>query len=220
MSTSTVVRRAPGRPRDQGLPQRRKTEILNTAVLMFARFGYPNTDLQRVADELGVGKGTLYRYFSSKEELFLAAVRRGVDELFGYIDSRVEVAQDALERLRVAVAAYIEFFQQHSELAELFVQERAEFRQSRLPVFFEARSERRVKWEKVLHRLIAERRVRKVPVARVLDVLSNTLYGTMFTNHFLGDHRPVQAQADDIIDVLFHGILQGSDGAGQGGERT
>ena len=43
-------KKGPGRPRDAALAERRREEILDTAAVVFARHGYPNTDVQYVAD--------------------------------------------------------------------------------------------------------------------------------------------------------------------------
>jgi hypothetical protein len=56
-----------------------------------------------------------------------------------------------------------------------------------------------------------------VPVSRIMDVLSDLVYGTMFTNHFSGRHKPVEVQAEDILDVVFHGILTERERRAQGG---
>ena len=57
-----------------GIKVRRQEEILEAAATLFAECGYSDADTQTLADRLGVGKGTIYRYFPSKQELFLAAV--------------------------------------------------------------------------------------------------------------------------------------------------
>jgi hypothetical protein len=46
-----------------------------------------------------------------------------------------------------------------------------------------------------------------MPVDRITDVLSNLLYGTMFTNAIAGTGKSPDAQARDILDVVFLGIL-------------
>ena len=48
-----------------------------------------------------------------------------------------------------------------------------------------------------------------MPVERVIDVLGDVLYGTMLTNHFAGREKPFEAQAQDILDVVFNGVLSG-----------
>ena len=60
---------------------RREEEILEAATKFFAECGYSEADTQTLADRLGVGKGTIYRYFPSKRELFLAAVDRLIHQL-------------------------------------------------------------------------------------------------------------------------------------------
>src|SRR5205809_668753 len=55
-----------GRPPKPGLAESRREQILAAATELFAREGFAQTDLQQVADALGIGKGTVYRYFPSK----------------------------------------------------------------------------------------------------------------------------------------------------------
>ena len=69
MVTSKKPERPRGRPKNLTLLTRRREEILETAARLFAERGFPGTDLQVGADVLGIGKGTLYRYFPSKSAL-------------------------------------------------------------------------------------------------------------------------------------------------------
>src|SRR5688572_32321478 len=84
-----------GRPRNEALHERRHDEILRKAVEVFARHGYPNTDVQFIADPLGISKGTVYRYFESKERLFLAAVTWGVERLEEHMERVTNYVEDA-----------------------------------------------------------------------------------------------------------------------------
>ena len=63
------------------------------------------------------------------------------------------------------------------------------------------------RWRKLYCRLIAEGRVRDMPVESITDVVGNLIYGTMFTNFFAGQKKPVEQQAQDILDIIFQGIL-------------
>ena len=55
-----------------------------------------------------------------------------------------------------------------------------------------------------------------MPVERITDVIGDLVYGTMFTNYFTGPRKPPEAQAQDILDVVFHGILSESERGGPG----
>ncbi|UCF80505.1 MAG: TetR/AcrR family transcriptional regulator [Acidobacteriota bacterium] len=207
MKTKTARKRKPGRPRDEALAERRQEEILETATSVFAELGYRATDVQVIADRLGVGKGTVYRYFSSKRKLFLAAVDRGMLMLRQEADASSEGVADPLERVAKAIQTYLSFFDSHPQFVELLMQERAEFKDRKKPTYFQHYDANLGPWKKLFRGLMAEGRVRKVPVDRIIDVISDLLYGTIFTNYFAGRRKSFNVQARDVIDVVFHGIL-------------
>jgi AcrR family transcriptional regulator len=202
-----IPERKRGRPSDEQLRARRREDILAKAAEVFAQRGYPSTDMQALASAVGIAKGTLYLYFDSKEALFLAAVDQGMNALQQFIDQAIAAIDDPLQRIVVAIGAYLRFFKEHPEQVELLVQERAEFRDRKRPSYFEHRDRRRSVWHELLRGLIAAGRFRDVPVQRIDDVLCDLVYGTMFTNHFTGRHKPLADQVEDIIDIAFYGLL-------------
>ncbi|MFH1747852.1 MAG: TetR/AcrR family transcriptional regulator [Planctomycetota bacterium] len=196
-----------GRPKDHELTQRREEEILDMAARIFAERGYPKTDVQLVADELGVGKGTIYRYFATKRDLFLAAVDRGMRRFKEQLDTSVAEVDDSLDRIACVVRVYLAFVDANPAFVELLIQERAEFKDRKKPTYFEHRDANLGPWQELLRGLVAEGRVRDVPLERITDVLGDLLYGAMFTNHFAGRRRSFEQQGEDILDVVFRGIL-------------
>jgi len=65
---------------------RKKSEETRTAILrcaseVFAERPFHEVLVENVSSRLGIGKGTLYRYFSSKEELYFASIAQGVEEM-------------------------------------------------------------------------------------------------------------------------------------------
>ena len=185
----------------------RREAILDAATRLFAQRGYADTDTQLLADELHVGKGTLYRYFPSKQDLFLAAVDRGMRKLCEHIDACVEEIDDPPERIARVVHSYLGFFADHPELVELLIHERSQFKDRQQPTYFKHREANRERLRNLYRAYITEGQIRDMPVDRILDVLGDLLYGTMFTNYFSGRQKSVEAQARDILDVVFHGIL-------------
>jgi len=184
-----------------------REQILATATVVFARDGYHDTDLQVVADVLGIGKASVYRRFPSKEELFLAAVDDGMRRMKTSVDAAIERIEDPLAQISRAVVAYLAFFDAEPELVELLILERARFKDRKKPTYFEHREANVHRWRALYERLMLEGRVRRMPLDRITDVLSNLVYGTMFTNHFAGRTKPFEDQASDILDVFLHGVL-------------
>jgi AcrR family transcriptional regulator len=205
-----LVTKSPCKPADE-LLQARREEILEAATELFAEYGFSDAVTQQLADKLQVGKGTIYRYFPSKRELFLAAADRVMRKLREFQDKYLEGVTDPLERIAQGVRSYLEFFAKHPEFVELLIQERASFKDRKTPTYFEDRARRIERWQAMYRSLIAEDRVRNVPVDRITDVFGNLLYGTMFTNHFTGQRESFEAQAKDILDIVFFGILSESE---------
>ncbi|HEX4149034.1 MAG TPA: TetR/AcrR family transcriptional regulator [Pirellulales bacterium] len=185
----------------------RREEILDAATKLFAEHGFADTDTQQLADKLGVGKGTLYRYFPSKRELFLAAADRGMRKLCQYIDASIAPIVDPPERIAQVVRSYLTFFADHPELCELLIHERALFKDRKKPTYIEHREANRERMRSLYLTYIAEGQIRDIPVDRLLDVIGDLLYGTMFTNYFSPRPISVEEQAQGILDILFRGIL-------------
>ena len=226
MSQQKARRRGPGRPRDEARAAERRDEILRCAMKHFAHGGYQCADLERVAEELGCAKGTLYRYFPSKRDLFAAATERVAGELIERVASD---AEDPLERLEYSVRAFLEFFDEHPEYIELIVQERIEMREGGAASYFQHREGKRAEWTRFFKGMMDSGIVRKMPPGRALDAVSDLLYGTIFTSYFAASKRPLAERADDILDVVLRGLLtpeesarraRGRVGAGAGKGRS
>lgn len=56
--------------RCQEIREETRKKILHDAMLYFARNGFAGTKISDLADYIGIGQGTLYIYFKSKEDLF------------------------------------------------------------------------------------------------------------------------------------------------------
>jgi AcrR family transcriptional regulator len=162
-----------------------------------------------LADELQVGKGTLYRYFQSKEELFLAAVDSILREMYARIDAGRASVSDPLEQSRQVILAYLTFFAENPEFVELLIQERALFRDRGQPTF-QCRQDSLERWRNVYRGLMADGRVREMPPERITSVISDLVYGTMFTNYFANRTPDPAAQVEAILDVVWNGILSES----------
>lgn len=206
-ATSPGAASARGRPRDPDRANQRREQILVAATNHFARRGYQDSDLQVIADELGIGKGTIYRYFSSKEILFKSALERGLEQLTQAIERVIPPGTDPLHTFTDAIQTYLGFFREKPELVELFLIERAVFPSQGSPSYFQHREADKSRWRVVFLDLVEKRRVRRIDPDAYLDVLGDLLYGTMFANHLARPLVCVEDQARNILDILFHGIL-------------
>lgn len=207
MQTTKENGRRPGRPANEQLQLERRSAILSASTSIFAKQGFAETDVQEIADLVGVGKGTIYRYFPGKDVLFLSAVDFAMRQLTEAVNRAAASAEHPLDRIAAGVRAYLSFFNEHPEAAKLLIHERAHFRDRMTPTYFVHREANMAPWRALIQDLIRQGVIRDVPVERVVNAISNLVYGTMFTNYFSGSNSPLSDQCDDILDVLYHGIL-------------
>jgi AcrR family transcriptional regulator len=78
-------------------------------ILAVASGFYRQADVQVVADRVGVGKGTVYRYFPTKEALFFGAVDAGMRALVECVDAAANELDDPVEHLKRGIRSYLGF---------------------------------------------------------------------------------------------------------------
>ncbi len=77
------------KPRWERRKEARPQELLAAAIDLFVERGFAATRLEDVARRAGVSKGTLYLYYTNKEELFKAVVRESILPFLGKAESSV-----------------------------------------------------------------------------------------------------------------------------------
>ncbi|GIE88998.1 TetR family transcriptional regulator [Actinoplanes regularis] len=83
-----------------------RVALLDAALAVIARDGYPATRLEEVAKHAGVTRGALYHHFSGKAELFDAAVAARWAEVAVEVFGDLDGTEPALRRLERFVAGY------------------------------------------------------------------------------------------------------------------
>jgi DNA-binding response OmpR family regulator len=97
----------PAAARQATPPKERRSEVLDAAARIFAAKGFVETTIKDIADAVGVLKGSLYYYFSSKDELLYDVVARADDRAWAGIERAMALDAPAIERLRACVDAQL-----------------------------------------------------------------------------------------------------------------
>jgi TetR/AcrR family fatty acid metabolism transcriptional regulator len=94
-------------------------KILAAAARLFASQHFHEARMEDIADLAEVGKGTLYRYFKDKEELYMALLSRGCDQMAERLRETAETPGSAQVRLEALVEAILDFTDEHPHLLAL-----------------------------------------------------------------------------------------------------
>jgi len=80
--------------------EERKEKILQTALKVFAREGYRDSNLSLIATECGISRPTIYQYFKDKEQIYYYAVKLVTGRMFTkYADYAWNTPDDILKRI-------------------------------------------------------------------------------------------------------------------------
>lgn len=74
--------------------------IKQYALQQFKQYGYGKVTMDEIAKGTGTGKGTLYRYFPSKDDLLLACIQQNISEMEQDIEEAMEKNIHTVERLQ------------------------------------------------------------------------------------------------------------------------
>jgi AcrR family transcriptional regulator len=89
----------------------KKEHLVETAVKLFCRDGFHATGIDKILQEAGVARMTLYKHFRSKDELILAALRRRDEQFRIWFKSAIEkTGGTPAERLLASFDALDEWF--------------------------------------------------------------------------------------------------------------
>lgn len=81
----------------------KKAEILQAAMQVFSQRGVAKTKMADIAVAAGIGKGTIYEYFRSKEEIFAAAFQQVNQRSGELIQQALASTDDPVEQLRLLI---------------------------------------------------------------------------------------------------------------------
>jgi AcrR family transcriptional regulator len=107
-----------------GVRERKKAKslarILEAAETVFFRDGFKEANLDEVAEMAGVAKGTLYRYFESKAELYVAVLTRNAERFESKLASRIDPAASPADQVRELSRFYLHHYVDHPDYFRIF----------------------------------------------------------------------------------------------------
>jgi len=198
---SKVIKR--GRPKQD--PEIRRRQILNATVALFAEHGYQETNIQDVADSINLAKGTIYIYFKTKEELFLAAVEYAIERLAESIDNLVVQYDEPIDKIKAFIRAFLLFIDEKRHLASMIVQEGAKFKSHAEQTYYRVYKENTPRLENIIQNGVEKGDFRDQDPVVTTEILANLLSGTMYA-YVVGSR---DGKASDNIEYLTKFLMTG-----------
>jgi AcrR family transcriptional regulator len=179
--------------------------ILDATNRLLARFGYRKMTVEDIAAEAGIGKGTVYLHFSSKEEVVLSHVDRVVDRLKERLREISGSDLSAAERLRSMLLTRVLFrfdsVQHYTQSLNdlLAALRRALYFEAEAQIFAEVLSAGRKSGEFSFDD--------EHTVAHALLQATNGLLPYSLSTTELGEREDVEKRASDVANLMLRGVL-------------
>ncbi len=100
--------------------QARQQLILDAAIQVFAKKGFHQATMDDVAQEAELGKGTLYYYFKSKEEILLKLLEENTRSFFEQILHAIDSETDFIQTVRKVLLFYASYFTEHEMFFNIY----------------------------------------------------------------------------------------------------
>ncbi|WP_019240399.1 MULTISPECIES: TetR/AcrR family transcriptional regulator [Bacillus] len=102
----------------------RKQQIVEAATKSFTLFGYKATTMDQVARLANVGKGTIYNFFTNKEQLFQEIVHSLILEMKMVAEESIIPTKSFHENVHTALFAILEYRTKHQFMMKLLEEEK------------------------------------------------------------------------------------------------
>ena len=188
-----------------------KDAILDSTDRLLARFGYRKMTVEDIAAEAGIGKGSIYLHFSSKEEVVLSHIDRIVDRLRERLKEIARSDATAAERLRLMLLTRVLFrfdsIQHYTQslndllsgLRSSLLARRAQYFESEAQIFAEVLTAGRAAGEFSFDDELA--------TAHALLQATNGLLPYSLSTTELGAREEVEQRTADVANVMLRGVL-------------
>ncbi|HKM39987.1 MAG TPA: TetR/AcrR family transcriptional regulator [bacterium] len=102
-------------------PKDKEQAIITAARRMFALHGYSQARVEDIAQAAGVGKGTVYEYFSSKQAMFEQVVEAGMSQYMESLGEQIQMNCSPTAKLEGITTLHLEFVTQYQNLANIII---------------------------------------------------------------------------------------------------
>lgn len=104
----------------QRIDKEKQKRILDMAGEEFSREGFSGANTNKIAEKIGISVGSLYKYFRTKENLFLATIRRGRNELEHVLNTVSGIDGGFIEKIDALIGIIQDYSRNHPQITRLY----------------------------------------------------------------------------------------------------
>lgn len=190
------------------MPSNKQIEIVTAAIQLFQQKGYHATSMQDIADAVGLQKGSLYHYITSKDDLLVDIIHDAIAQYNARLAQVRGMDLPVRRKLELAVRYHLKGIAEKLGMLTIFLRESYALAPEQAKVLDEESARYNQMFEELFQEGIDSGEVRGLDP----KLATRTVLGAC--NWFYRWYRPDGARsidelADFFVDLLFNGIAAG-----------
>jgi len=184
--------------------EERRRQIMEAALVCFARKGYYKTTMDDIVAESGLSKGSLYWYFDSKDDLFISMSKAFFfDELAG-IEDILSSPGPVAGRLKAMARAFALFYDANRDIFNVFFEFwlQSAFEETTAEIFRAALLRMQEPTMQAIQEGIASGELEPVDAGALSWAILAAFDGLMLYSMLLPDHIDMNTSAQALVDSL------------------
>ncbi len=197
-----------GKTKHDVINEFRSTEILDAARRIFANKGFSATTVDDIAESANVAKGTIYLYYKSKREIYIAALKQGIEAVNAETQRRLDQSLTIQEKLRAFISTRVRYFEENGDFFKIYHSEFSNIliHPAHLDEDFRDLYIQQAKVLEVILRAAAKQgRIRIAPVKR-LTLMVYDMTRALIVQRLLGGTK---SSVDEDVEFLFNLMWKG-----------
>jgi len=195
------------RIKDKALIKKRREQIIRAAIKKFSEKGFHKTTLRELADEAGIGAGTIYEYIRAKEEIFSLIHDFTADLVMDALDKSTQNIKDPIEKLRRMVRAEFNLMAEWSDAIMLLYQESHILSPKYLQRLLHREREHLSKYEIVIEECISSGLCRNCNARVYANLIKSMIDMWVIKRWDLRGNTDRLDAERAILDLLFRGMF-------------
>ena len=199
----------PGKSKHEVVSEFRCGEILAAARKVFAVSGFNETTMDEIASAAGIAKGTVYLYFSSKKDIYLAALKQGLTELMDRTSANMNSANGIQARLRAFIRTRIEYAEANRDFIKIYHSEFGNLTKAAIAdrEFQQLYLQQAKELEKVLQSAMDDGEIRRVRSDFAAFIIYDMVRGVMTQRLLEWSTVPLEEDIQLLNDLIWKGIV-------------
>jgi AcrR family transcriptional regulator len=204
MTTAAIIR-----TKKDVVTEFRTNGILEAARKIFANGGYSRATVDDIASAAGVAKGTVYLYYQSKHEIYFAALKCGLEQMYSKLNEELKKASTPQEKLRTLIEVKLAYFDDNRDFFKIYYSELGNIciHPGTIDSEFKALYLGQAKVvESILKEGARKKVIRPVRTEQAAFAISDVIRGVV-TQRVLGwSKSKITQDVDFIFDLIWKGI--------------